>query len=716
MFLKEIKIWNFRKFGELQDGKPGLDLQFHKNFNLLIGENDSGKSAIIDAIHLTLGTVSSESMKITEEDFYVDTSGISSNEIKIECIFSELSQQEAGIFLEWLSFDEEDNYELIVRLTAKKIESKITGDRIEKVVKAGPVDADNRLEGLVQELLKATYLKPLRDAKNELKPGFRSRLAQILKSYSAFKVTTEENHQLEEIVKDTNKKIEEFFEKPIDEKTIIGEVSKYLEEFFHTPKEGQSTYKPKFEVTPAKLNDILRKLSLELDDKVSGLGSLNLLFIAAEMLLLNDDDTLGANLTLIEEIEAHLHPQAQLRLIKYLQKNLEASNSETVNNGQFILSTHSTTLAASTSLEHIILIHDNKAYPMGSDYTNLAEEDYKFLERFLDATKANLFFAKGVIFVEGDAENLLLPTLAELVDRPLHKYGVSIVNIGNTAFKRYAKIFSRSKGWLAKGNSPLKLPVSVVTDVDVRPFEFYKDKKMENTTLLVIQDEDKLKEIISLSIEPNSIEIKELQELIGQIFNSFTDFTTKMDQYALEFDKDKKDEIIKVLSTSINKELITTLKKNKKKQIKLEFESFKPNLEIFVAPNWTLEYELSLSSLSKDLAEVIHSIRYKNPYTNTNKKKLEIIIENLAKSDQLEKVAYEIYKPLNDKIVSKAIVAQALAKKIENSTLELKNALSKDPYLDYLIKAIYHVTEPMKGDKRIGEVVRKPIVREKSNS
>ncbi|WP_456363386.1 ATP-dependent nuclease [Priestia aryabhattai] len=716
MFLKKIKIWNFRKFGQLEDGSAGLELQFHKNFNLLIGENDSGKSAIIDAIHFTLGTVSAESLRITEEDFYVNTLGVSSNEIKIECIFAGLSEEEAGVFLEWLSFDEDDNYELIVRLTAKKIKSKITGDRIEKIIKAGPINADNRLEGFTQELLKATYLKPLRDAKNELKPGFRSRLAQILKSYSAFKVNSEENHELEEIVKSTNEKIEEFFKKPIDEKTIIGEVSKYLEEFFHVPKEGQSTYKPKFEVTPAKLNDILKKLSLELDDKVSGLGSLNLLFIAAEMLLLNDNSSLGANLTLIEEIEAHLHPQAQLRLIKYLQKNLENPEFESVNNGQFILSTHSTTLAASTSLEHIILIHDNKGYPMGANYTNLAERDYKFLERFLDATKANLFFAKGVIFVEGDAENLLLPTLAELIGRPLHKYGVSIVNIGNTAFKRYAKIFSRSEEWLAQGNPPLRLPVSVVTDVDVRPFEFYKDNDKEIKKLLVIQDEIKLEELISFASNSSSIDIEELKELIGQTFNSFTDFKLKIDQYALEFTKDKKEEVIRVLSTPINKELIITLKKDKKKQIELEFEAFKPNLEVFVASNWTLEYELALSSLGEYLAEVIHMLRYKKPHADTNFKKLKNIVDMLNKPEQTEEAAYEIYKPLNDKYCSKAVVAQALAKELENSKTELNKIISEDPYLDYLVKAIYHVTEPPKGGKRIGEVVRKPRVREKSNS
>ena len=115
------------------------------------------------------------------------------------------------------------------------------------------------------------------------------------------------------------------------------------------------------------------------------------------------------------------------------------------------------------------------AYPMGPKYTQLSENDYKFLERFLDVTKANLFFARGVIFVEGDAENLILPIIAEILERPLHKYGVSIVNIGNTAFKRYTKVYLRSEYWLKEFN-PLSIPVSLVTDVDVYPLAYYSEK------------------------------------------------------------------------------------------------------------------------------------------------------------------------------------------------------------------------------------------------
>ena len=69
----------------------------------------------------------------------------------------------------------------------------------------------------------------------------------------------------------------------------------------------------------------------------------------------------------------------------------------------------------------------------------------QFLERFLDATKANLFFAKGLIMVEGDAENLLIPAIAQLIGKNLYQYGVSVVNVGSTAYKRYVNIFKTQR-------------------------------------------------------------------------------------------------------------------------------------------------------------------------------------------------------------------------------------------------------------------------------
>ncbi len=91
--------------------------------------------------------------------------------------------------------------------------------------------------------------------------------------------------------------------------------------------------------------------------------------------------------------------------------------------------------------------------------------DYLFLQRFLDSTKANLFFAKGIIMVEGDAENILIPVIADILGYPLERYGLSIVNVGSTAFLRYSRIMVRKDG------ANIGIPVSVITDCDVRPYD-----------------------------------------------------------------------------------------------------------------------------------------------------------------------------------------------------------------------------------------------------
>ncbi|CUB43543.1 hypothetical protein BN2127_JRS4_04281 [Bacillus cereus] len=96
------------------------------------------------------------------------------------------------------------------------------------------------------------------------------------------------------------------------------------------------------------------------------------------------------------------------------------------------------------------------------------------------------------------------------------------------------------------------------------------------------------------------------------------------------------------------------------------------------------------------LAEVIHSVRYKYPNSEQNRKSLEKIIHELSNEEMKEKAAYEVYKPLNNKNISKAIVAQQLSKKLEGASEELKNKVKDDSYLDYLVKAIYHVTAPVK--------------------
>ena len=111
----------------------------------------------------------------------------------------------------------------------------------------------------------------------------------------------------------------------------------------------------------------------------------------------------------------------------------------------------------------------------GKKITNLDEDDYKYLQKFLDVTKSNLFFAKGLIFVEGWSEEIFLPSFAKvlknngIITKDLTEAGVSIINVGNLAFLRYAKIFQR------KDNTVIDLPISIITDSDVSKYQKDKD-------------------------------------------------------------------------------------------------------------------------------------------------------------------------------------------------------------------------------------------------
>ena len=161
---------------------------------------------------------------------------------------------------------------------------------------------------------------------------------------------------------------------------------------------------------------LLEKLDLAVDKDASdmcgrvGLGTSNIMSMACELLLHNE--AIGDNKScflLIEEPEAHIHAQRQLKLIQSLEEESEKGNRQT------IITTHSPLLASVVKLSNIVIVKSGKVYSLEKEQTKLDEDDYLYLEKYLDATKANLFFARSVIIVEGPGEALLLPTLSKLL-------------------------------------------------------------------------------------------------------------------------------------------------------------------------------------------------------------------------------------------------------------------------------------------------------------
>lgn len=690
MHLSTLKIWNFRKYCEGPNGEPGLVVHFHEGVNVLIGENDSGKTAIVDAIRYALKTQSGEYIQLDDKDFYQDINGNRKEDFKIECVFDGLNEQDSGLFWEWLSWnDEKTKYLLKVWLYAKRKDNVIIPS-----FSAGIEGQADRMDSEARELLKVVYFKPLRDALTDMTHGYKSRLAQILGAHELFKTQKDEQgnstkHKLESDYENLKNTIENYFKDGGNGEVITGEINRFLKEHFLLNGDQRNA---QIKLTGGELAEILRLLDLIMEGNKSGLGTLNLLCIAAEMLLFNNQKK-GLKLALVEELEAHLHPQYQLRLIDYI--------SSQQNNEQFILSTHSITLASKIRLENLIVLKDKEAYPMASSYTMMNPADYNFLERFLDATKANLFFAKGLIMVEGDAENLLIPTIAELMDKHLHKHGVSIVNVGSTAYKRYVNIFKRKDG------KSFDMPISVVSDLDERALEYYDDNCKDRKT-----PEYWLKDTVLQNLKAVTEEVD--YDSMASTFSSLTAFENDVRAHKTanfapvgETINRLKAVLTEDKKTKLNEAVLSIIRLEKSKRLKKEINIGKT--EIYLPKDWTLEYEIAGSGLYRllDMAIKLAQIEKKFPdYELTDERLLELWgkVKEDYPDDHLpsKKESYKIFAPLNDGTVSKAITAQYLAGMIAGELLPVKenddlkekvrSIIANDERLKYITKAIEHVT------------------------
>jgi putative ATP-dependent endonuclease of the OLD family len=463
MYLSKITIENFRCFGETANR---FELLLRPGLTALVGENDTGKTAVIDALRFVLGTRDQEWYRLEDTDFY---GGVTSREIKIICKFEGLTTRDKMAFVEYLTYGEKeaDKPVLYLNWTAKDTGEIARGRPYRRVdVRSGKNGDGPSMAPEVRELLRSTYLRPLRDAEQALSSGRGSRLSQVLHNTDQIKaagVGYDPSVDIDpkklnvlgigDLANDLLKK----------QKGVVDTCSKIDMHLDGLSLRGDGL-KSSIKVSGAtasddvRLRQLLEKLDLILGSMGKlGLGSNNLLFMACELLLLAQEEE-GNKLLLIEEPEVHLHTQRQLRVMNSLQEQAKEKDI------QIIVTTHSPNLASAIKLDNMVMIRNGRAFSMAEAETKLEPSDYRFLGRFLDVTKANLFFARGVMIVEGDAENILFPTLASSIGRDFTERGVSIINVGGVGLRRYARIFQRKNQ-----NEQLDIPVACVTDMDVMP-------------------------------------------------------------------------------------------------------------------------------------------------------------------------------------------------------------------------------------------------------
>lgn len=466
MYLSSLNIRNFRCFDDADHMIP-----FNPGLTVLVGENDSGKSAILDAIRIVLGTTDYGWIRIEVSDFYNEDI---SQEITILCQFSDLSSDEQAAFLECLTYDNSENT-VVPQLYLHwkcKYSSSFNPPRPISSLSTGKDGNGPIPSPAARELLRITYLKALRDAYSDMQSGKHSRLSQIIHNIPKIAEGENEYQDKMDLEKLSLVGISNLSNSLLEKHPALQTVNQNLTGIMNDQMllKGDSV-QTRFEVAGSHVNDLqklislLEKLDLAIDKTAGtmqgrvGLGTSNIMSMACELLLHKEAESAKrSSFLLIEEPEAHVHAQRQLKLIQSLEEGAET------NRQQIILTTHSPLLASIVKLKNIVLLKQGKAFPMASKYTMLSEDDYKYLERYLDATKANLFFARSVIVVEGPGEALLLPTIAKLLGRSFTNFGTSLVDVRGVGLRRYARIFQR-----AAPDSLLGIRVACVTDRDIMP-------------------------------------------------------------------------------------------------------------------------------------------------------------------------------------------------------------------------------------------------------
>lgn len=296
MYLSLITIENFRVFGQ---GSKALVLPVRRGLTALVGENDSGKTAIIDALRYALGTTDQEWQKLEDTDFHGEGA---SCEIKIVCKFEGLGNTDKRAFVEFLTYSDKPRADpvLYVNWTAEDTGEVRKGRPYRHVeIHSGKDGNGPSIHPEVRDLLRATYLRPLRDAEQALSAGRGSRLSQVLHHTDQIKV--------EGVEFDPNA--------DIDPKTLnvlgIGDLANFLLEkqkgivsareeidkhldMLSLTREGVTSSISVSGATASndvRLRHLLEKLDLSLGGTGKlGLGSNNLLFIACELLLLGQED------------------------------------------------------------------------------------------------------------------------------------------------------------------------------------------------------------------------------------------------------------------------------------------------------------------------------------------------------------------------------------------------------------------------------------------
>lgn len=506
MHISKVQLVNYRNFAF-------ADFRFTKGVNTIIGENGSGKTNLFRGMRLLLDEfMIRAAYRMTEADFNRGIGDWRGHWIIISLEFDEVSEDEAiqALFLHGVGNITEgaigkSTYNLIFRpnasirekLSKLKIGDKAGLDIIRNEITiedyetlfTGKSTADFSDPGVYASLvgdfdavsfpdelnpaliggqlpkilsiskeISFTFVQALRDVVSDFQNNRTNPLLTLLKNKSG-EVDATAFQPIIDLVNNLNQNIESL----PDVKSIRADIKATINDAAGQAYAPSSmSIRSDLSSDSDKLFQSLKLFVGESDEDYEGgihelsLGGANLIYLTLKLLEFRyrKDRESFANFLLIEEPEAHIHTHIQKTLFDRLNYT----------DTQIIYSTHSTHISEVSNVKSInILGRKGLGCEVYQPSNGLPVKDIEKIQRYLDAIRSTLLFAKSVILIEGDAEEILFPIMIKKVlGVSLDELGISLVNIRSTGFKNIAVLFNDER---------IRRKCSIVTDLDTAFFD-----------------------------------------------------------------------------------------------------------------------------------------------------------------------------------------------------------------------------------------------------
>lgn len=416
-YIKKLTIIGFKKF-------LNLNITFDKSINIIVGENESGKSTILEAINIVINQMYRNVDKyivkdmlnsILVENFISNPEIINLPSVKIEIRFElDSSCREPYIYYgeNNLNGSGDADYGILFEC---KFDNESYGDLLEKEIKKGEIPYEyytmtwTTFQGSSYKVLKSplnaiTIDTSATDTPNSFnyfnKALFNAKYTDDQKMYAKNKF----RHDAE-IIFDN-----------------IG-----LENIDDNRKFGTNSKKLIFESVISVFDS-----GIPLENKGSGMENL----IKTQIAL--DKRKSKLDVVMIEEPENHLCHTNLMKMLSTIEERLGES--------QLIITTHNNMIASRLNLNNAIWIQGENATRLNSVDKDVA----KFFVKADDNNFLQILLAKKIILVEGATEYLLLPEFySRVTESTVEKEGISIISCNGISYRNYLEIADKTNKKIA---------------------------------------------------------------------------------------------------------------------------------------------------------------------------------------------------------------------------------------------------------------------------